>query len=81
MRAVTDYKKEIISLTKELPEYRLQELIDFAQFLKAREEGFSYSEVKDSGEHVRKVRTKEGERAKSGGKFLKELLAWQKSSC
>lgn len=81
MRAATDYRKEIISLTKELPEDRLHELIDFAQFLKAKEEGFSYSEVKDSGKHVRNIRSKEGERVKSGRKFIKELIEWQKSSC
>lgn len=81
MRAATDSRKEIISLTKELPEDRLQELVDFAQFLKAKEQGFSYSEVKDSIEYVRNVRSKEGERVKSGGKFVKELIERQKSSC
>lgn len=81
MRAATDYKKEIISLTKELPEDRLHELIDFAQFLKTKEQGFSYSEVKDSIEHVRNVRSKEGKRVKSGIKFIKELIEWQKLGC
>jgi hypothetical protein len=80
MRVTLDYKKEIINLTKELPEDKLRELIDFAQFLKAKEEGFTYMQVGDSAEYVRKLRIKEGKRVKSGKKFIEELSEWQKSN-
>lgn len=80
MGVALDYKKEIITLTKELPEDKLKELIDFAHFLKAKSEGFSYMQVKDSAEYVRKLRMKEGKRIKSGKKFVEELIEWQKSN-
>jgi len=80
MRVTLDYKKEIINLTKELPEDKLRELIDFAQFLKAKEEGFTYMQVGDSAECVRKLRIKEGKRVKSRKKFIEELSEWQKSN-
>ncbi len=73
-----DYKKEIINLTKELPEDKLRELINFAQLLKAKGEGFNYMKVEDSAEYVRKLRIKEGKKIKSGKKFIKEIIEWQK---
>ncbi len=78
MAVSLDYKKEIINLTKELPEDKLRELIDFAQFLKAKGEGSTYMQVGDSAEYVRKLRIKEGKRVKSGKKFIEELIEWQK---
>ena len=78
MGVTLDYKKEIINLTKELPEDKLKELIDFAQFLKAKAEGFTYMQVADSAEYVRKLRIKEGKKIKSGKKFIEELIKWQK---
>lgn len=80
MAVSLDYKKEIINLTKELPEDKLRELIDFAQFLKAKGEGFIYMQVGDSTEYVRKLRIKEGKSVKSGKKFIEELIEWQKSN-
>ena len=80
MGVTLDYKKEIINLTKELPEEKLRELIDFAQFLKAKNEGFTYIQVRDSAEYVRKLRIKEGKRVKSGKEFIEELIEWQKSN-
>jgi len=80
MEVTLDYKKEIINLTKELPEDKLRELIDFAQFLKAKSESFTYMQVGDSAEYVRKSRIKEGKRLKSGKKFIEELFEWQKSN-
>ncbi len=74
-----DYKKEIINLSKELPNDELKELIDFAQFLKAKKERFSYVAVKDSAEYVRKLREEEGKKFKSGKDFIEELIKWQKS--
>jgi mRNA-degrading endonuclease RelE of RelBE toxin-antitoxin system len=80
MGIAVDYKKEIIKLTKELPEDKLRELIDFAQFLKVKNEGFAYIQVRDSAEYVRKLRIKEGQRVRSGKKFIEELIEWQKSN-
>lgn len=74
-----DYRKEIINLSKELPDDKLKELIDFGQFLKARKKRFSYMEVKNSAEYVRKFREEEGRKFKSGKKFIEELITWQKS--
>lgn len=74
------YRKEIIHLAKKLPEDKLRELVDFAQFLKAKNEGFTYRHVRDGAEYVRKLRVKEGERVKSGKKFIEELVEWQKSN-
>ncbi|MBI5194916.1 MAG: hypothetical protein HZA10_01180 [Nitrospirae bacterium] len=80
MGVALDYKKTIINLTRELPKNKLKELIDFAQFLKAKKEGFSYLQVKDSAEYVRQHRTKEAQKFKSGKRFIEELIEWQKSN-
>lgn len=80
MGVATNYKKEIINLVKELPKDKLTELIDFAYFLKAKKEGFSYMQVKDSAEYVRKLRIREGKKVESGKKFIEELIEWQKSN-
>ena len=74
MGLTLSYKKEIISLTKELPDDKLKVLVYFAQFLKAKKEGFTYMQVKDSAEHVRNMRIQEGK------KFIEELIEWQKSN-
>ena len=80
MGMAVNYRKKIINLTKELPENKIRELIDFAQFLKAKKEGFTYMQVKDSAEYVRKLRIKEERRVKAGEKFIEELIEWQKSN-
>jgi hypothetical protein len=79
MGTALNYKKEIMELTKGLPEPKIKELIDFAQFLRLKEEGFSYKQVDDSAQYVRKLRGKEGRRIKSGKKYIEELIEWQKS--
>jgi hypothetical protein len=79
MGLAIDYRKEIINVSKELPEEKLKELVDFAQFLKAKKERFSYVLVKDSVEYVRKLREEEGKKFKSGKDFIEELIKWQKS--
>jgi hypothetical protein len=79
MSVTIDYRKEIINVSKELPKEKLRELIDFAQFLKAKKERFSYMAVKDSAEYVRKLREEEGKKFKSGKEFIEELIRWQKS--
>lgn len=80
MGVAIDYRKEIVNLSRELPDGELRALIDFAQFLKAKKEGFTYMQVRDSAEYVRKLRTREGKRAKSGKNFIEELIQWQKSN-
>jgi hypothetical protein len=79
MSIAVDYRKEIINVSKDLPEGKLKELVDFAQFLKAKKKRFSYMEVKDSAEYVRKLREEEGKKFKSGKDFIEELIKWQKS--
>ncbi len=78
MGTAIDYKKEIINLTRKLPDDKLIELVDFAQFLKTKKEGFIYMRVRDSAEYVRNLRIREGKRFKSGKKFIEELIQWQK---
>ena len=80
MDAGIDYRKEIVNLSKELPDDKLKELIDFAQFLKTQRESFSHMDLKDSAEYVRKLREEEGRKFKSGKKFIEELIKWQKSA-
>jgi hypothetical protein len=72
--------KEIANLAKELPDSSWQELLDFAEFLRIKKEGFSYKSVADSAEYVRGLREKEGKRTKSGQTFINELIEWQKSN-
>lgn len=74
-----DYKKELINLTRDLPDKEVKEVLDFVQFLKAKKEGFSYMQIKDSAEYVRTLRVREGKKVKSGKKFIEELIEWQKS--
>lgn len=78
MSMVMDYKKEIINVMKELSNNRIKELVDFAEFLRAQESGFSYKQVNDSVDYIRKLRMQEGERIKSGEKFIREIIEWQK---
>ena len=80
MGVAIDYRKEIVNLSRDLPDGELRELIDFAQFLKAKKEGFTYMQVRDSAEYVRKLRTRQGKRAKSGKTFIEELIQWHKSN-
>ena len=81
MSVTVNYRKEIANLSRKLPDGELRELIDFAQFLKEKKEGFSYMRVGESTEYVRKLRTREGRKAKSGKNFIEELIQWQKSNC
>jgi len=74
------YKKQIIDLTKDLQEDNVKELISFAQFLKAKQEGLSYSKIDDSAEYVRKLRSQATGRNTTGKNFIEELIKWQKSA-
>ena len=79
MGLAIDYRKEIVNVSKELPEEKLRELADFARFLRTKREKFSLAQVRDSAEYVRKLREEEGRRFKSGKEFIEELIKWQKS--
>jgi len=73
------YKKQIIDLTKDLSEDKVKELITFAQFLRAKQEGFSYSQIEDSAEYVRQLRLKENKQSITAKNYIEELIEWQKS--
>lgn len=79
MGTAIKYKKEIMNLTKELTENKLEELIDFAKFLKAKSEESPFFQNEDSAAFVRNLRMRESKRVGIGRKFIEELLEWQKS--
>jgi hypothetical protein len=79
MGVAIGYRKEIINVTRGLPDEKLKELVDFAKFLRAKKESFSYMELKDSAEYLRKLRAEEGRTFKSGKDFIEELIKWQES--
>jgi len=76
---IIKYKKQITDLTKDLTEDKVKELITFAQFLRAKQEGFSYSQIEDSAEYVRKLRLKDNKQSITGKNYIEELIEWQKS--
>lgn len=78
MSVMTDYRRQILDLTKGLPNEKIKELIDFAQFLRTKRNSLSYSQVEDSAEYVGDLRRKEGKKVKSGKKFIEELIEWQR---
>jgi len=75
------YKKQIMDLAENLKEDKVKELISFAQFLKAKQEGFSYSKIEDSAEYLRKLRSRETRRNITGRDYIEEIIKWQKSGC
>ncbi|KUG22880.1 hypothetical protein ASZ90_007315 [hydrocarbon metagenome] len=79
MGTIIKYKKQITDLTKDLTEDKVKELITFAQFLRAKQEGFSYSQIEDSAEYVRKLRLKDNKQSITGKNYIEELIEWQKS--
>ena len=79
MGTTIKYKKQIIDLTKDLTEDKVKELITFAQLLRAKQEGFSYSHIEDSAEYVRKLRLKENRQSINGKNYIEEIIEWQKS--
>lgn len=79
MRTASNYREDLINLTKELPSSKVRELWNFARFLKIKDSGFSYKNVIHSDEYVKKMREEEGRKLKSGKNFVEELLEWQKS--
>lgn len=80
MSITANAKKELMTITKDLPDKEIREVLDFVRFLRAKKEGFSYTQIKDSSAYVRALRVKEGKRVKSAKKFIDELVEWQKSA-
>jgi hypothetical protein len=78
MSVVTDYRRQILELTEDLPKEKIKELINFAQFLRTKRPIFSYSQIEDSAEYIGEMRRKEGKKVKSGKKFIEELIKWQR---
>ena len=76
----TDYRKEILNLTEELPVSKLREVLDFINVLRAKDRGFSYKEVNNSVAYVQEMRSKKAEHVKSGKEFIEELIRWQESN-
>jgi hypothetical protein len=81
MATAIKYKKQIMELTKNLSDDKVEELINFAQFLKAKQERFSYEQIEDSAEYVRKLRLNENRQKTSRQNYIKEIIEWQKSGC
>ncbi|MGA3083564.1 MAG: hypothetical protein ABSE95_02070 [Thermodesulfobacteriota bacterium] len=78
MGVTTEYRRQVLELTEDLPKEKIKELITFAQFLRTKKPVFSYSQIEDSAEYVEKMRRKEGKKVKSGKKFIEELIEWQR---
>lgn len=81
MATAIKYKKQIMDLTNNLSEDKVIELINFAQFLKAKQEGFSYEQIEDSAEYVRELRLKENHQKTNRQNYIDEIIEWQKSGC
>ena len=84
MEPISDSQAKIQNIAKMLPPEKLQEVLDFMEYLYQKEKGFDYTCVENSAQYVRKLReeqsfTQEGKQ-KDGREFLKELIEWQESS-
>ena len=84
MEPKSDSQAKIQNIAKMLPPEKLQEVLDFMEYLYQKEKGFDYTGVENSAQYVRKLReeqscTQEGKQ-KDGREFLKELIEWQESS-
>ncbi len=84
MEPINDSQTKIQEIAKKLPPEKLQEVIDFMEFLHQKEKTFVYTSVENSAEYVRSLREKESVtqkgKQKSGQEFLKELIDWQESN-
>jgi hypothetical protein len=84
MEPISDSQAKIQDIAKMLPPEKLQEVLDFMEYLYQKGKGFDYTGVENSAQYVRKLReeqsfTQEGKQ-KDGREFLKELIEWQESS-
>jgi 2-oxoglutarate dehydrogenase complex dehydrogenase (E1) component-like enzyme len=84
MELISDSQAKIQNIAKMLSAEKLQEVLDFMEFLYQKEKGFDYTRVENSAEYVRSLRekesvTQEGQQ-KDRREFLEELIEWQESS-
>ncbi len=84
MEPISDSQSKIQDIAKMLPPEKLQEVLDFMEYLYQKGKGFDYTGVENSAQYVRKLReeqsfTQEGKQ-KDGREFIKELIEWQESS-
>lgn len=84
MEPINDSQVRILEIAKMLPPEKLEEVVDFMEFLYQKEKNFVYSSVENSAEYVRILREKESVtqkgQQKDGQEFLKELIEWQELS-
>jgi hypothetical protein len=84
MEPINDSQARIQEIAKMLPPEKLEEVVDFMEFLYQKEKNFVYSSVENSAEYVRVLREKESVtqkgQQKDGQEFLKELIEWQELS-
>ena len=84
MEPINDSQARIQEIAKMLPPEKLEEVVDFMEFLYQKEKNFVYSSVENSAEYVRILREKESVtqkgQQKDGQEFLKELIEWQELS-
>ena len=84
MELISDSQAKIQNIAKMLPAEKLQEVIEFMEFLYQKEKVFDYTSIENSAEYVRILREKESGiqegQQKDGREFLKELIEWQESN-
>jgi hypothetical protein len=84
MEPINDSQARIQNIAKMLPPEKLQEVLDFMEFLYQKEKKFVYTSVENSADYVRNLREKElftqNDQQKDGQEFLKELIEWQESN-
>jgi len=84
METIDDRQAKIQDVARMLPAEKLQEVLDFMEFLYQKEKGLDYMKVENSAEYVRMLREKEsvtkGGQQKDGQVFLEELIEWQESN-
>jgi hypothetical protein len=84
MDPINDHQAKIQYIARMLPPEKLQEVLDFMEFLYQRDKKFEYTRVENSADYVRSLREKQSVtqkgQQKDGQKFLKELIEWQESN-
>ena len=81
MQGQNDIQSKILEIARKLPPNRLEQVVDFMEFLCQKEKGFDYSSIEDSAEYVRQIRLEQsmGEQGKEKDpeQFLRDLIEWQ----
>jgi hypothetical protein len=55
MEPISDSQEKIQKIAKMLPQEKLQEVLDFMEYLYQKEKGFDYTGVENSAQYVRKL--------------------------